>query len=107
MNTTPKVICISACETGIGVHEYGAGVFSLSRSFIDNGGEAVISTLWKINEKATKEFMVLFYENWNSGLRLYDAIKRTQESFKHHKKYSHPYYWAGFVLEGNPTITLK
>lgn len=103
----PEIVVLSACETGIGLHQYGAGVQTLSRAFLDNGTQTVIKTLWKVNEKATAKFMVDMYTNWAEGINLYDALKKTKESFKTHPKYSHPYYWAGFVLEGNPNVKLE
>lgn len=102
----PEVVVFSACETGIGFNKYGAGVQTLSRAFLDNGTQTVIKTLWKVNEKATAEFMPEMYRNWTSGATLYDALDMTKESFRTHPKYAHPYYWAGFVLEGNPNVRL-
>ena len=106
MNDLPKVVILSACETGIGLFKYGAGVQTLSRAFLDNGTQTVVKTLWKVNEKATAEFMVDMYTNWATGINLYDALEKTKDKFKYHDEYCHPYYWAGFVLEGNPNVKL-
>lgn len=103
----PQVVILSACDSGIGLHSSGAGVQSLSRAFLDNGTKTVIKTLWKVNEKATAEFMVKMYSHWVTGISLYDALEKTKDGFNHHPAYAHPYYWAGFVLEGNPHIYLK
>jgi len=104
--SVPKVVVLSACETGIGLPAYGAGVQTLSRAFLDNGTQTVIKTLWKVNEKATAEFMIQMYTYWVTGISLYDALEKTKNDFEAHKDYSHPYYWAGFVLEGNPHVYL-
>lgn len=103
----PQVVILSACDSGIGLHSSGAGVQSLSRAFLDNGTKTVIKTLWKVNEKATAEFMVKMYSHWVTGISLYDALEKTKDGFNNHPAYAHPYYWAGFVLEGNPHIYLK
>jgi CHAT domain-containing protein len=103
----PEIVILSACETGIGIPATGAGVQTLSRAFLDNGTQTVIKTLWKVNEKATAEFMIEMYTHWVTGISLYDALEKTKDHFKGHEKYSHPYYWAGFVLEGNPNVYLE
>ena len=103
----PKVAILSACETGIGLPAYGAGVQTLSRAFLDNGTQTVIKTLWKVNEKATAEFMIQMYTHWVTGISLHDALQKTKDYFITHEEYAHPYYWAGFVLEGNPHVYLE
>lgn len=100
----PQVVVLSACQSGWGLHTYGAGVQTLSRAFLDNGTKSVIKTLWKVNEKTTADFMIQLYSNWSTGLSLGESLDRTQEYFQNHDTYSHPYYWAGFVLEGNPEV---
>jgi len=102
----PEVVVLSACESGIGLHAYGAGVQTLSRAFLDNGTKTVIKTLWKVNEIATKKFMIEMYTNWAKGMSLYDALEKTKDRFKYDNEYCAPYYWAGFVLEGNPNVYL-
>lgn len=103
----PDVVILSACESGLGMPAYGAGVQTLSRAFLDNGTQTVIKTLWKVNEKATAEFMIEMYTHWVTGISLYDALEKTKANFENHEEYAHPYYWAGFVLEGNPHVYLE
>ncbi len=106
-NKLPKVVVLSACESGIGMHTFGAGVQTLSSAFLDNGTQTVIKTLWKVNEKSTAEFMIKMYTHWATGISLYDALEKTKDNFKYHDEYCAPYYWAGFVLEGSPNIYLE
>jgi len=101
------VVILSACDSGIGIHAIGAGVQTLSRAFLDNGSQTVIKTLWKVDESATIAFMADMYEHWSTGISLYEALDLTQKAFANHEEFSHPYYWAGFVLEGNPNIFLS
>ncbi len=103
----PSVVVLSACETGTGVHRHGAGTFSISRAFFQQGSEAVVKTLWQVNEQATFRFMSQLYKFWLSGLSLDEAIAATKKSIQSDSLYSHPYYWAGFILEGNPYIKLS
>ncbi len=106
MNAAPKVVILSACDTGIGVHKNGKGTYSISRAFMQNGTQTIIKTLWKVDDSATKDFMVDLYTNWNKGISLGDAINQTREKFESDPNYSLK-DWAGFVLEGNPNVFLK
>ena len=103
----PEVVVLSACETGWGMHAYGAGVQTLSRAFLDNGTKSVIKTLWKVNEQATAEFMINMYIYWSTGISLHEALEKVKSDFRNHDQYSAPFYWAGFVLEGNPDVYLS
>lgn len=107
MPTVPKFVNLSACQTGTGVHMAGAGTYSIARSFLQKGSEAVMKTLWDVDDKATKKFMILFYTKWKEGISCGDALRETKLDFKYSIEYSAPYYWAGFILEGNPNLYIS
>ena len=107
MPTVPKFVNLSACQTGTGVHMAGAGTYSIARSFLQKGSEAVMKTLWDVDDQATKEFMILFYTKWNEGMSCGDALRKTKQDFKSSDKYSAPKFWAGFILEGNPNLYIS
>ena len=102
-----KFVSLAACETTKGMHIDGSGVFSLSKAFLKSGTQTVLKTLWKVDDKSTKEFMVKFYENWLTGVSVLDAQHQAKQYMRDSTEYAHPYYWAGFVLEGNPSLYLK
>ena len=85
----------------------GAGTYSIARSFLHKGSEAVMKTLWDVDDQATKEFMIMFYTKWKDGLSCGEALRETKQVFKSSKNYSDPTYWAGFILEGNPNLYIS
>lgn len=107
MAEPPEVVVLSACDAGVGMHLTGTGVFSVSKAFLAMGTDTVIKTLWKVNDAATKEFMVRFYNNCIAGNTISHALALSQKEMMSHTQYSHPYYWAGFVVEGNGEVSLK
>lgn len=96
--TKTKVVVLSACETGTGEANY-LGTLNLTNSFIRAGAKNVISTLWQVDDKATKEFMVLFYSKLVQNNDVSNSLRETKLEFKN--KYFSPKYWGGFVLTKN------
>jgi len=91
-----KLVVLSACETGLGEVKNSEGVFGLQRAFKLSGVETLIMSLWKVDDAATKDFMISFYQNLMSGKTKQESFKTAQLTIR--KKYSNPYYWASFVM---------
>ena len=104
MDWQAKLVVLSSCESGTGAIKPGAGIFSLSRDFLQSGAQTVIKSLWKVNEKSTSELMVLFHQNLRKGSTAIQALQKAKNDLRTQEKYAHPYYWSGFVLEGNPEV---
>ncbi|MEL7145415.1 MAG: CHAT domain-containing tetratricopeptide repeat protein [Bacteroidota bacterium] len=91
-----EIVVLSACETGLGEIKTGEGVYGLQRSFLVAGARSVIMSLWKVDDKATKEFMINFYNNWLSTGDKHEAFNQARRNLK--TKYESPYYWGAFIL---------
>ena len=94
-----ELVTLSACETGYGRILAGEGALSLARPFLIAGADQVLSSLWKVDDHRTTEFMTRFYrqllvEESNAT----EALARTIEHIRRQPATAHPYYWAGFFL---------
>ena len=58
-------------------------------------------SLWTVSDEATAELMRRFYQGmFEKGLRPSAALQAAQTAMWRTKWWSAPYYWAGFVLQG-------
>lgn len=124
-----RLLTLSACSTAKGeVAKDGLEVDSLGMVAQRKDAEAVLATLWDVNDASTSRLMSDFYARWlhhpEEGKA--EALRKAQLAFlqsstvavsttgrrgiepehqpasdRHSGDYSHPYYWAPFVLTGN------
>ena len=89
------LVVLSACETGRGEILNGEGVYGLQRAFQVAGAKAVIMSLWKVDDEATKDFMITFYRNYLSGGDSRAAYLETVREMR--EQHERPFYWGAFV----------
>lgn len=99
LNLNADMVCLSACETGLGEVKVGDGIIGLNRAFMVAGARHVGVTLWSVDDEATAEFMASMYKKVErNGMTYEQAYRRTKAEFQRSEDYSHPYYWSAFVL---------
>ena len=98
-----EMVVVSACESGKGDIRSGEGLYGLKRAIAVSGARSSLLSLWKVDDKASSEFMKKFYENLSKGMGRGNALKATQEFFRKHpnKDYRSIYVWAAFQLSGD------
>lgn len=97
-----ELVVLSACETGLGDVQVGEGVIGLQRAFTIAGAQTLVMSLWSVDDEATRELMVEFYRRLLAGEGKANALRHAQEELRKKPEYDHPYYWAAFVLLGDP-----
>ena len=93
-----SLVILSACETSLGYLDAGEGVYGLQRAFRAAGAKAVITSLWKVDDNATKDFMITFYHHFLKTNDKQAAFQLAQKTTK--EKYKSPYFWGAFVMMG-------
>ncbi len=93
-----SLVILSACETSLGAMDAGEGIYGLQRAFRAAGAQSIITSLWKVDDNATKDFMIAFYQQYLKTKDRAAAFISAQKTIK--EKYTYPYYWGAFVMMG-------
>jgi CHAT domain-containing protein len=102
------LVVLSACQTAAGTYVNGEGSLSLSTAFMAAGARNVVSSLWKVDDLATKEIMVKFYEKLAEGMGKADALAEAKRWYRKEYPSEPPSKWAAFILIGdNEPVHLK
>lgn len=103
-----ELVVLSACDTGLGENVKGEGLVGLTRAFLHAGSKSVVASLWKVDDMATAELMRHFYKALlEDGLPPAAALRVAKENMRQQKRWRAPYYWAGFVVQGEYGQRLK
>jgi CHAT domain-containing protein len=97
------MVVLSACETALGKEVRGEGLMGLTRGFLYAGSRRVAASLWQVQDDKTEELMEHFYRGlFEEDRAPADALRHAQIAVRDSEEgdYSFPYYWAGFVLQG-------
>lgn len=96
------LVVLSACQTQLGAISRGDDLVGLNRAFIYAGAPTVVASLWSVEDRATSLLMESFYRHLREGLGKAEALQAAQAELRRQPAYRHPYYWAAFVLTGDP-----
>jgi len=96
------LVTLSACRTALGQEMRGEGLVGLTRGFMYAGARRVMASLWDVQDRATAEIMERFYRGMlEDGRTPAAALRAAQTSMLRDARWSAPYYWAPFVLQGD------
>ncbi|MEM9447009.1 MAG: CHAT domain-containing tetratricopeptide repeat protein [Cyanobacteria bacterium P01_E01_bin.6] len=96
-----QLVVLSACETGLGELAFGEGLYGLRRALVLAGSQSQVISLWKVDDSATQELMVNYYDRLLANAPRDAALRDTQLAFLESEDYSHPYYWTAFIGSGD------
>ncbi len=96
------LVVLSGCETALGATVRGEGILGLTRAFFHAGASQVLASLWPVRDRATAELMQRFYRAMlRDGRSPAAALRQAQLDLRQQPRWRDPYYWAGFILEGD------
>ncbi|MFK8016786.1 MAG: CHAT domain-containing protein [Gammaproteobacteria bacterium] len=92
---------LSACSTAQGIHGVGAPVSNLTGAFLAAGSQAVLATLWPIDDATSAVVMDQFYAQLARGLSPAAALQATKTRLMNSNDWNAPWLWSGYVLYGD------
>lgn len=122
LNLNSNMVVLSACNTGLGKVVKGEGMLGMQRSFFYAGTSTVVVSLWNVYDRSTATFMNQFYQNiiksksrqgwtdqfqrwigWDESIpfgKRARAMRQAKLKMIDHPLFSHPVYWAPFIVVG-------
>ena len=97
-----ELVVLSGCRSALGKEVKGEGLIGLTRGFMYAGAERVMVSLWSVSDEGTAELMKKFYQGMlGRGLRPAAALREAQVAMWKRDWWEAPYYWSGFVIQGD------
>jgi CHAT domain-containing protein len=112
LRLSSPLVMLSACKTGLGQLRKGEGVIGLTRAFLYAGASGIGVSLWPVDDNSTALLMTDFYGRQfpsqtassppAGALRPAAALRAAQMRLIEQRQYSAPFFWAPFILVGDP-----
>ncbi|MFL6214973.1 MAG: CHAT domain-containing protein [Blastocatellia bacterium] len=97
-----RLVILSACQSALGQYYRGEGMVSLVRPFLARGVPTVVASLWPVDSQATATLMIDFHRaRTRTHPFTAGALREAQLQMLQSSSFSHPYYWAPFVVIGS------
>jgi CHAT domain-containing protein len=100
-NTEPiELLTLTACQTAIGDDRAALGLAGVA---VQAGAKSALASLWSIEDAATAQVAAQFYQSLtDSRMSKAQALQKAQLALiEKGDKYTHPAYWAPYILIGN------
>jgi CHAT domain-containing protein len=94
-----SLVVLSACETGRVEATHANEVLGMVRSLLYAGAGNLVLSSWEVNAGSTKLWMETFYKE-GQAIPPVEAARRALVAVKSRPEYSHPFFWAPFVMTG-------
>jgi CHAT domain-containing protein len=102
------LVCLSACESGLGEWKQGEGVMSLARAFAYAGAKGLVATLWSVNEVSSSILFQSFYQHLHKGETKAQALHSAKLDYLNDVEIpafqKTPYYWAALTYVGEDSV---
>ena len=93
------LVVLSSCSSSIGTVTGEDGASGITYAFLHSGVKRVVSTLWNVDDDASRDLMLSFYRHLTIDHQEPErALKEAQSNLLHHSRFANPYFWAGYAL---------
>jgi CHAT domain-containing protein len=92
------LLVLSACRTAVGDERAALGLAGVA---VKAGARSALASLWAVNDESTALLVGEFYRELASGASKAAALRGAQLALLNDARYSHPAYWAPFLMIGD------
>jgi CHAT domain-containing protein len=96
-----ELVTLSACETGRAAVLGADELIGLGRGFLLAGAQALLLSMWRVEDKRTTTFIEHFYALLKSGETKSSALRTVQTELLRENPDLHPFFWGAFQIIGN------
>jgi CHAT domain-containing protein len=101
-----QLVVLSACQTALGAGANddvppGDDWIGLMQAFLQGGASSVVASLWPVDDAATALLMEQLHRRLAANRPVDAALAEAQRQILRRPESSAPFYWAGFVVNGN------
>ncbi|MEM7049962.1 MAG: CHAT domain-containing protein [Acidobacteriota bacterium] len=96
------LVTLSACQSAVGRQQSGEGIMSLARGFLFAGASSLVASLWEVSDRATGDLMGSLYRGVLAEKTTAESLREAKLELLQKPASAHPYYWAPFILIGDP-----
>lgn len=97
------LVVLSACNTGAG-DTSGQALGGLAQSFVFAGSRGVVVSHWIANSRGATSLTSRMYAELATGETPAAALAKAERVMMDERAYSHPYYWALFMVVGGAAV---
>jgi CHAT domain-containing protein len=91
---------LAACRSAADVLGGGRALNSLTGALLASGSQAVLATLWEVDDATTAAFMEQFYYEIGRGMGAAEALRAVKLRLSEDPAWVDPSLWSGYVLIG-------
>ena len=103
MKLPAEVVVLAACDTGRGRVAPGEGVIGTMWALLAAGARSMVVSQFRVESKSATGLLVAFHRRLATGRGSKAAdLQSAALELLRTPRYAHPYYWAGFMLLGDP-----
>lgn len=95
-----ELLVLSACQTASGDDRAALGLAGVA---VKAGARSAVASLWSVNDQSTSQVISEFYHQLRDkpSVSKAQALQTAQVEMLGDRRYSHPCYWAPYLIIGN------
>ena len=97
-----ELVTLSGCSTGLNVVVGGDELVGLMRGLLYAGAQGILVSLWDVHDRSAADFMTGFYGRLQHEQNKAEALRQAMIELR--DRFTHPYFWAPFILVGKYTV---